>query len=70
MDHPRSLFVYFHSLPTIYQIKTIDFRGIRTRIARLEGEYADQLTTTTATSALHFTCIVLFDRAYCCMRFM
>ena len=37
-------FVYFHSLETIYRINAV----IRTRIVGVEGENADQLTTTTA----------------------
>ena len=48
MGHSRALFVYFRHFQTIYRIKTVDFSGIRTRIVRVEGEYADHFTTATA----------------------
>ena len=41
-------FVYFHSFETIYRINAVNISEIRTRIVGVEGENADQLTTTTA----------------------
>ena len=42
---------------TIYRIKAVDFRGIQTWIARVEGEHADHLTT--ATTAPLMKCAVV-----------
>ena len=39
-------YVYFRSFQIISRRKTVDFRGIRTRIDRVEGEHVDHLTTT------------------------
>ena len=47
MGHRRPRFVYLRSFQTI----TVDFNGIRTRVAGVEGEHADHLTTTTAPKA-------------------
>ena len=41
-------YVYFRSFQIISRRKTVDFRGIQTRIDRVQGEHADHLTTTTA----------------------
>ena len=48
MAHPGRFFVYFHSFQTIYRVKTVDISRIQTRIVRVEGKHADQLTTTRA----------------------
>ena len=47
-----SLLLFFRSFQTIYRINTVDFIGIRTRIVRVQGEYADHFTTTTTTTGL------------------
>ena len=39
-------YVYFRSFQIISRRKTVDFRGIQTRIDRVQGEHADHLTTT------------------------
>ena len=45
----RPLFVYFRSFQAqILQKQTVDVRGIQTWIVRVEGVYADHLTTTTS----------------------
>ena len=48
MGHSRPLFAYFRPFETISQNKNCRLSGIRTRIARIEGEHADHLITTTA----------------------
>ena len=61
MVQPRPLFVYFRSFQTQFvKEKTVGFWGIRTRIVGVEGEHADNLTTTTA------NCIKLFVLQTCC----
>ena len=46
---PWPLFVNFYYFSTNnLQNKTVDFSGIRTRIVRAQGKYADHLTITTA----------------------
>ena len=45
---PGLFFVYFCYFQQQFYWKIIDFSGIRTRMAGLEGEYADHFTSTTA----------------------
>ena len=47
MGQPRSLFVYFRSFQIQLYRKIIGFSKIQTWIVGVEGEHADQLTTTT-----------------------
>ena len=48
MVQSRRLFVYFRSFQQQFYRKVLDFSGNRTRIVKVEGEHADQWTTTTA----------------------
>ena len=48
MGLPWPLFVYFGSFQAQILQKTVSISGIRTRIAGVEGEHADHLTTSTA----------------------
>ena len=59
---PGLIFDYFRSFQTIFRIKTAYFRGIRTRIVRVEGEQADHLTTTTVPCKKFF----VFKCCCCC----
>ena len=48
MGKPRPLFVYFHSFQQEFYRKIVDFSRTLTQIVEVEGEHADNLTTTTA----------------------
>ena len=52
MGQSWPLLDYFHSLNKTFLQKFVDFTGIRTRIYRLEGEHADDVTTATASPML------------------